>query len=275
MLYANEKLSDAIVAAEKLLTIDRDLFKDAPAKLADTLEMLAECYWEHDNFDAARKAQQEALDIKINLLGKDHWQVTDARHKLDEYALYKKLYLALMPQQRDRMAEAKKLNRQVTQLYLQGKYAAAIGYAKQVQAICDEIFGQEHLVTAISLDNLAQLYNAQGNYSKALPLYQQVLKIREKVLGPEHRDTASTLSNLADLYGTVQGNLADALSACQKALKIRENALGPEHPDTAVSLNCLGMLYEMKGSFDEALPLFQRTEDSGESSRAREYGDGH
>ena len=182
LLYANEKLSDAIVAAEKMLAIDRDLFKDAPAKLADTLEMLAECYWEHDDFDAARKAQQEALDIKINLLGKDHWQVTDARHKLDEYALYQKLYLALMPQQRDRMAEAKKLNRHVIQLYQQGNYAAAVGFAKQVQAICDEIYGREHLVTAISLDNLAKLYNAQGNYSEALPIYQQVLKIREKVL---------------------------------------------------------------------------------------------
>ena len=47
---------------------------------------------------------------------------------------------------------------------------------------------------AISLNNLAALYDDQGRYGEAEPLYQRALGIREKVLGPEHgREAADRL----------------------------------------------------------------------------------
>ncbi len=60
--------------------------------------------------------------------------------------------------------------------------------------------GKEHPLVALSLNNLAGLYQEFGNYSQAEPLYQRSLAIREKVLGKEHPDVATTLNDLAVLY---------------------------------------------------------------------------
>ena len=48
----------------------------------------------------------------------------------------------------------------------------------------------------ISLDNLANVYNAQGEYAEGERLYQRALAIVEKPLRPEHLDVAVILNNL-------------------------------------------------------------------------------
>ena len=53
---------------------------------------------------------------------------------------------------------------------------------------------------AMSLNNLAGLYDNQGQYAKAEPLYQRALAICEKALGPEHPDVATCLENYAPCY---------------------------------------------------------------------------
>ena len=42
----------------------------------------------------------------------------------------------------------------------------------------------------MSLNNLADLYQAQGRYADAEPLYKRSLAIGEKALGPDHPDVA-------------------------------------------------------------------------------------
>ena len=69
------------------------------------------------------------------------------------------------------LQEAEKLNQRVVELYQQGKYAEAIPLAEKVLAIREKVLGKEHPNVAISLNNLAVLYDSQGNYSKAEPLY--------------------------------------------------------------------------------------------------------
>ncbi len=85
----------------------------------------------------------------------------------------------------------------------------------------------EHPHVAMSLDNLANLYQAQGNYAEAEPLYKRALAISEGVLGPEHPDVAQSLNNLARLYQD-QRQYAEAEPLHKRSLAIREKALGPE-----------------------------------------------
>ena len=44
----------------------------------------------------------------------------------------------------------------------------------------------------------------------------------------------------------------------QRALAIREAVLGAEHPDVATSLNNLAWLYQARGRYEAAEPLYQR-----------------
>ena len=96
-------------------------------------------------------------------------------------------------------------------------------------AIWEKALGKDHPDIAISLNNLAVLYQDQGNYAEAEPLFQRSLAIREKALGEDHPDIAINLNNLAVLYQD-QGNYAEAEPLYQRSLAIFEKALGKDHP---------------------------------------------
>ena len=132
-----------------------------------------------------------------------------------------------------------------TQARLQGRYAESekswIAALEQANT-----FGDDHLLLATSLNNLAELYRTQGKYEEAEPLYKRSLTIREKSLGPEASGVAGSLNNLALLYHT-QGKYEQAEPLFQRSLTIWEKALGPTHPNVATSLNNLAALYRNPG----------------------------
>ena len=137
------------------------------------------------------------------------------------------------------------------------RYCEAEPLYVHVLAICEEQLGASHPCTAISLNNLADLYQCQGKYSEAEPLYMRALQIREEQLGHEHPDTAQSLGNLATLYYD-QGKYAQAEPLYVRALAIHEKQLGHEHPNTATSLNNLALLYDHQGLYDKAELLYMR-----------------
>ena len=139
-----------------------------------------------------------------------------------------------------------------------GRYPEAHTFYEKALAIREKSLGPEHPDVALSLNNLALLYDTEGQYPKAEPLYQRALAIREKALGPEHPDAAASLNNLAQLY-RAQGQYAKAEPRHQRALAIQEKALGPEHSDVATSLNNLAGLYHTQGAYAKAEPLYQRS----------------
>ena len=85
------RFDEAIVAAEKMLSIERAILGiDHP----DALASLADLAWLHaaqGDFATARKLREEVLAAKIKQLGKDHWQTIDARLAVEKTALLEKL----------------------------------------------------------------------------------------------------------------------------------------------------------------------------------------
>jgi hypothetical protein len=69
-----------------------------------------------------------------------------------------------------------------------------------VLAIHEKALGPAHPDQAISLTNLARLYQEHGQYAAAEPLVTRALTMREAVLGPAHPDVGASLNNLAALY---------------------------------------------------------------------------
>ncbi len=149
------------------------------------------------------------------------------------------------------------LNKQVIQLYGAGRYEEAIPLAQRALAIREKALGPEHPDTAVSLNNLAELYSATGDYAKAEPLYQRALAIHEKARGHEHPDTATSLNNLA-YYHRRTGDYAKAEPLYLRSLEIRERTLGAEHSETANSLNNLAELYIATGAYIKAESLLRR-----------------
>src|SRR5688500_6872933 len=102
--------------------------------------------------------------------------------------------------QAEDLKEAERLNQQVIRLFGEGKYDEALPLAERSLAIREKALGAEHPAVAVSLFNLASLYNSKGVYARAEPLYQRALAINEKAFGAEHPDVALLLNNLASLY---------------------------------------------------------------------------
>jgi tetratricopeptide (TPR) repeat protein len=66
------------------------------------------------------------------------------------------------------------LNQQVLRLYQEGKYQEALPIAEKLLAIRKRVLGSEHPDTAITLNDLAGLYDHMGNYARAEPLFKRV-----------------------------------------------------------------------------------------------------
>jgi len=142
--------------------------------------------------------------------------------------------------------------------YDSGAYGAAEAPLARSLILREKALGPEHPQVAISLNNLAALYQTQAKYAEAELLHKQSLAIREKVHGPNHTEVAQSLNNLAMLYHT-QAKYAEAEPLCKRSLAIREKVHGPNHPEVAQSLNNLAMLYQAHGKYSEAEPLYKRS----------------
>ncbi len=137
-------------------------------------------------------------------------------------------------------------------------FAATEAELKQDLKQTIEKSGGGSIDEAISLNNLAALYQDQSRYAEAEPLYKRSLAIREKTLGLEHPAVATSLNNLATLYHA-QGRYTEAEPLLKRSLVINEKTLGPEHPTVAGSLNNLAALYSKLSRYAEAEPLHKRS----------------
>jgi CHAT domain-containing protein len=202
---------------------------------------------------AARTARREVPEDLRKRRGSPAWELADARlvsQDVDRPA-------GLTGAQRQKLAEAERLNREVVARYQEGRYAEAVKSARRALAIHEEVLGERHSETATTLNNLASVLQAQANYAEARPLYERALAIRKAVLGPRHPLYAQSLNNLAHLL-ELQSDYARARPMYEQALAIRREVLGLRHPATATTLNNLAGLLEAQGDYAGARPLYEQ-----------------
>ncbi len=245
------RFDEAIVAAEKMLSIERAILGiDHP----DALASLADLAWLHaaqGDFATARKLREEVLAAKIKQLGKDHWQTIDARLAVEKTALLEKLG----PAQRGQLKEADRLTADASKLYDAAQYAKALGAAERAYEIRVTILGARHPDCAHSNSALAMIHEELGDYAKAESSYRQALAIVKETQGEQHPNYSSCLDNLATLYQEL-GRYTEAKPLRQQALKIAKQTLGEHNFDYAISLASMAVLDQELGDYDKAEPLF-------------------
>ena len=92
------------------------------------------------------------------------------------------------------------LTSKVMRLYSSGDYSQGLEVAKRALQVAQNNAGPDHPNVALSLGNLAGLYEAQMEYAKAEPLYKRSLEILEKAYGQDSPFLVPTLLNMASLY---------------------------------------------------------------------------
>jgi CHAT domain-containing protein/Tfp pilus assembly protein PilF len=249
-LRAQGKPAEAMAACEQKLAIEREVLGDVHEDVAASLQQLAEMQEEREDFQAAQNALQEVLAIQMKRHAEQDWRVTDARRALADLERRRQLE----PQQRVRLKEAARLNEQVYQLWLAGKYQEALPLARQAVEIREKILGQQHPDYALSLINLAAQYDGLGQFSQAEPLYRQAMEIRKKALGEAHPRYAVILRHLYESLG----DYTRAEPLLRQDLESQKRTRGEAHPAYAVSLNNLAELYRQMGDYARAEPLYRQ-----------------
>jgi tetratricopeptide (TPR) repeat protein len=156
-----------------------------------------------------------------------------------------------------RMEEWQDLLQQAMEFSQQGDTPAEISYTEQALNLARAIFYSPNQELAISLNNLASLYQSQGRWAEAEDLFQESLNIYRELPGEEAKiNLVSTLNNLGGLYIT-QGKWQEAESLYQEAIGICDRLDGEVNNDLARSLNNLGHLYQIQGRWVEAEPLIK------------------
>jgi tetratricopeptide (TPR) repeat protein len=250
------KQIEAAPILEKSLALEREVFGNLHPQVVFSLKRLAQIHESGENYTAARKARQEALDIETQLIGPKDWRVTDARLDLVHLEALAKLDSA----GRQQVRRAETLNGQVAALRSRGRFKEALPLAREALEIRRQLLTENHPDYAASLNNLALLYKDMGDYPKALPLYQQARDLRKKLLTENHPSYAASLHNLAMLYQAM-GDHPKALPLLEQARDLYKKLLTENHPDYAQSLHSLALLYMAMGDYAKALPLFEQARD--------------
>jgi tetratricopeptide (TPR) repeat protein len=112
------------------------------------------------------------------------------------------------------------LSSEVMKLYSSGDYAEGVKVAKRALQVAQQNDGPDHPNVALSLGNLAELYEAQKEYAEAEQLYKRSLKILEKEFGQDDPFVVPTLLNMASLYNNT-GREKEAHRMMERANKIQ------------------------------------------------------
>ena len=166
------------------------------------------------------------------------------------------LFLFLSSEANGQESLWKTYNEAGLQAYKQSRLAEAEKFFSSAvkAATAVEYGGTRH---AVSLLNLATIYETQGRYNDAERAYTESIRMLEKKVKEDDPLVARAFNNLGELYRK-QGRYIEAEPLLQGALEKKTKALGPDHPDVVPTLSNLAALFASQGRYTQAEPLYQR-----------------
>ncbi len=236
-IYINqERYSEAEPLCLRSLEILKQKLGNTHPETAESLSSLAELYTVQDRYSEAESLYLDCLTIFESSLGKAH----PATQNINKYFIV----LAIKAIQSGRITELSE--NLITQSML----------PQALEALRQQL-GDNNIVLAACLNNLAAFYRQKGSYSQAEPLYKQALSISQQQLGDSHWDTTKILNNLADFYYS-QNRYAEAEPLCRRTLEIFRQQLGDSHPYVAKKFNDLAFIINKQQRYSEAESLFRQ-----------------
>lgn len=216
--------------------------------------------------DKAEQAQREVLNIRLERLGKQHFDTInamrdlavtlDSRGQFDEAATMRRevldFRLKLLGQQHTDTIIA--MSDLAVTLRHCGQLEQAEMAEREVLKLSLAILGRKHQSTIMAMNNLALTLTQRGMVDEAEPMRREALDLCLDVFGSRHPFTISTMGNFAHTLRQ-RGKLDEAEQMDQKVLNLRLNILGSRHPGTIAAMKNLALTLRYRGQLDEAEKL--------------------
>ncbi|MGH7451728.1 MAG: tetratricopeptide repeat protein, partial [bacterium] len=194
---------------------------------ADSLDSIAHTYLAQGKQAEAKSLYEQALKIRLNVLGPEHLQVAASLAFLSD----------LCNKQR--------------------RFAAADSFLEKALSIREKVLGPDHPALNRTLIPLALFRNTLRRFPESESLLQRALTIQEKSATPNYNQMADILLHLGAIVRG-QNKYAEAEPFYMRAVAILEKMFGPEDSKVAEGCNNLARLYRDQGKYVEAEPLNRR-----------------
>jgi CHAT domain-containing protein/tetratricopeptide (TPR) repeat protein len=247
------KLDDAVREMESVLAIERAVVGGLSEDVASSLQLLAALHQNRGDWSAARKALQDVVALREHQPDRKDWRVADAQRVVADL----NRLAGMAPAQRQRYWRARESDGGADVPHDARQFEAAKAAALEALQIRRDLLGEDHYEYAVSLDNLAKLYEATGEYTSAERVLHRAREIREKVVGKDHPVYGTSLWRLGWHYKEL-GNYGRAEPFLRQAAETFAKTLGADDENYGASLSRLGQLYEDMGDYARAEPLLRR-----------------
>ncbi len=218
----------------------------------------------------ARELANQALQLKIDLVGASHPSVADTWYDLGIFhevmgnpdealgAYEKSLDIRRSALGTEHPSVALSLIQLSSIQYYTVKDAeSALALLDEARLIQEKSLPEVHPDVATRLMAVGYIKQGLGEYTAACRCYEAGLEIRQQCLRPDHPFTGICHSSLGALLNNL-GEFAGARRHKEKALEIDLADLGPDHLFIAHDLTGIAQLLHKMGDLDEAERLFRR-----------------
>ena len=152
---------------------------------------------------------------------------------------------------------------QATLMETMGKVYTALGLYDQAVPLLEkaletrrEVFGENSIEAASSLDRLGEVLKLKAEYSLAKDYFEGALSIRRNHYGSDHVDTARSVFELADLLNRT-GDYEHAELFYRQSLDLQRKLHGKNSAEVAQTLEGLALNLYDQGNYDEPIPLMR------------------
>ena len=202
----------------------RSEIADQPEVLATLLDTIGVAYQNIGLLEPAAARLQEALQLRLEVVGEGHLDTATSRAHLGRLAIE------------------------------EARYETAETLLELALAQRRESLGEEHELVAALIDDLGRLHYLRGDFEQARASHRRALTLRRKLLGPTSSAVAESTNNLATALWQL-GRVAESKQLFEHALALRRQLFGHLHPDVTNSLHNLAALLYSEGSYAAAEPL--------------------
>lgn len=227
---------------------------------------IADCYNLLDNYSEAINTAKEALNIALNVYGKDHPGYANLLGRLAIYNSQQGNYdiaVKLATEAKDILLDTLGENHSdyvsildnLSEYYYRlSDYNKAIELGNEALNISELLSGKQTSNYTITLCHVASYYEALGDYQKAKDYYREASTTLKCIYGEEHLYYLSVIAGLANSYAHLN-NYTKAIELCVKCLDITKKRYGTDNAQYFTSLSNLAGFYCDMGNYSEAIKL--------------------
>lgn len=266
---------DAERLVDQSLRIRRDHPDASAAEIATSLNLLGQIRDARGEYDSARKAFEEALQLRRQL--GDDKLLSDVLNNLGgllraegdvEGAV--RCFREALPLDHDPDSRAITQNNLALALQVLGELEEAESLFDEALAVFRRTRGEEDVSVAVTLNNLGLVHVAQGDMETARDRFADSVRLNREIYGDRHPEVGKIMGNLAYVVEDL-GDLEEAEELYRTSLEIQRQALGADHPLVAGVLSNLATLVGDRGDREESATMLSEATGILEEALGRDH----